>query len=80
MRDPNRIDLTAIDAVQSTAINDAFSFIGTAAFTAEGQIRVFQDGLHAVVQINTRGSDGVEMAIRLYQVDAATLSEADFLL
>lgn len=79
-RDRNRIDLTAIDAAQSTAINDAFSFIGTAAFTAEGQIRVFQDGLHAVVQINTSGSDGAEMAIRLYQVDAATLSEADFLL
>lgn len=36
----DKIDLSALDAIPSTAANDAFSFIGTAAFTSvAGQLR-----------------------------------------
>ena len=41
----DRIDLSAIDARTGTAANDAFGFIGEAAFTGvAGQLRVGSDG------------------------------------
>lgn len=39
-----RLDLAPIDAIAATLGDDAFSFIGTAAFTAAGQLRWEQDG------------------------------------
>lgn len=40
----DRIDLSAIDAISSTIDNDAFVFVGAAAFTAAGQLR-FEAGV-----------------------------------
>lgn len=72
------IGLTAIDANAATPENDAFGYVGLAAFTAAGQIRVAQDGVDAIVQINATGIGLAEMEIRLANFDAATLTAADF--
>ena len=50
----------------------------TAAFTAEGQIRAFQSGVHTVVEFNTTGTSGAEMSLQLDNFTAATLTVADF--
>jgi hypothetical protein len=78
----DRIDVSAIDATGSTAWNAPFKFIGTAEFTAEGQIRVEQhdDKGYALVQFNTLGTSGAEMEIRLYGTQAATLTADNFVL
>jgi serralysin len=49
----DKIDLEAIDAKARTTDNQAFSFIGSAAFTAEGQVRVVTEGDHTLVEMNT---------------------------
>lgn len=69
---------TAIDAIAATPENDAFGYVGLAAFTAAGQIRVAQDGVDAIVQIKAAGIGLAEMEIRLANFDAATLTAADF--
>jgi Ca2+-binding RTX toxin-like protein len=75
------LDLFDIDARSSVAGNDAFTFIGTAAFTADGQIRVVQSGADTIVQINTSGSgSGSEMTILLQNFLASNLSASDFIL
>lgn len=76
----DRIDLSAIDAVQSVAGNQSFTFIGSAGFSAEGQVRVVQQGDNAVVIVNTSGAGGGEMAIVLANFDASTINAADFIL
>lgn len=76
----DRIDLSRLDARASTAANDAFQFIGTASFTAEGQIRVSQSGANTAVYINTAGAGTGEMSILLLNVNASLLSASDFIL
>ena len=71
------IDLSTIDAIAGGA-NDAFNFIGTAAFTAAGQARVFQSGADTIVALNTSGTGGAEAQILLIGVTATTLSVDDF--
>jgi Ca2+-binding RTX toxin-like protein len=56
------------------------AFIGTAEFTATGQVRVFQVGGDTQVAINLAGSDALEMAIVLRDVAAAALTAEDFIL
>jgi Ca2+-binding RTX toxin-like protein len=56
------------------------AFIGTAEFTATGQVRVFQVGGDTQVAINLAGSDALEMAIVLRDVAAASLTAGDFIL
>ena len=51
----------------------------TAAFTAEGQVRAFQSGVHTVVEFNTTGGSVAEMSIQLDNFAAATLTFADFI-
>jgi RTX calcium-binding nonapeptide repeat (4 copies)/FG-GAP repeat len=76
----DKIDLEHIDAQAGTAGNQAFTaFLGTGAFTAEGQIRVFQSNTNAVIEVNTTGTAGAEMHIVLANVLAATLDFADFI-
>jgi Ca2+-binding RTX toxin-like protein len=58
----------------------ALAFIGTAAFSAAGQVRVEQVGASARVQINLAGPDAAEMAIVLRDVIATTLTAEDFIL
>jgi Ca2+-binding RTX toxin-like protein len=70
----DRLDLSAIDArAATTTVNEAFSFIETAAFTDAGQVRwrPLADG--AVVEANTGGSLAPDLTIELrntFTVDA----------
>lgn len=76
----DRIDVRDIDAMTAATGNQAFTFIGTAAFTAEGQIRVEQRGADTLVTFNTSGNSGAEMQLSLLGFTASTLTFADFLL
>jgi Ca2+-binding RTX toxin-like protein len=74
------IDFGTIDAKAATAGNAAFTFIGAADFTAEGQIRAVQAGAHAILEINTAGTSGAEMTVQLSNFTATALTTADFIL
>jgi VCBS repeat-containing protein len=76
----DRIDLSDIDASKSLAENQSFAFIGKAAFSAEGQVRVVQSGADAVILVNTSGNSGAEMKIVLSGVSITAISESDFIL
>lgn len=71
----DRIDLIDVYA-------GVLSFIGTAAFSAAGQVRVVASGTDTLVQVNTVGAGGAEMEILVH--DGASLpsqwTAADFLL
>jgi Ca2+-binding RTX toxin-like protein len=73
------IDLSTIDAKAGTGGNNAFSFIGAAGFSAEGQVRAVQSGAHTLVQVNTTGASGGEMSVLLVDVTASTITAADFI-
>ncbi|MEQ1904122.1 MAG: hypothetical protein ABL888_08070 [Pirellulaceae bacterium] len=72
------IDVINIDGKTSDPASSTFSFIGNAAFTAEGQIRAFQVGSTAVVEFNTTGNGAAEMQIALVNFTAANLTINDF--
>ncbi len=58
----DRIDLSRIDAISGGA-NDAFSFIGGAAFTAAGQLRVTANGSAWLVEGDIDGDGIADFAI-----------------
>jgi len=62
----DRIDLSTIDANANQGGNQAFTFIGGAAFTAAGQAR-FANG---VLQVETNGSGGADFEVRLIGVSS----------
>jgi Ca2+-binding RTX toxin-like protein len=72
----DKIDLSSIDAKLHTAGGQDFTFIGTKAFTAEGQIRFAVSDGHTFVQVNTSGAGGAEMVIDL--LGNIQLSAANF--
>lgn len=75
------IDVSGIDAVSGTRGNDAFSFIGTGAFTGvAGQLRAFAlgDGLFYVAG-DTNGDKTADFGIYVQSTDTALL-KADFVL
>jgi serralysin len=80
----DKIDLSAIDANQNTGANDAFTFIGTAAFTALGQVRYLYDTTttpgteYTVIQINDTGGTGADFSVAL--IGHLTPTAADFVL
>ncbi len=74
------LDFTAIDAKAGVPFNNAFSFRGTLAFDAEGQVRVVQSGAHTLVYLNTTGLTGAEMILQLDNVTATSITAADFLM
>ena len=74
----DKLDLSWIDAKAGQAGEQAFTFIGSGAFTAEGQIRAHVSGGDMLVEVNTSGHAGAEMSIELSGI--ASLSEMDFLL
>ena len=76
----DRIDLSNIDARAGSGGNQNFTFIGQAAFSAEGQIRAIQSGGDTLIQINTTAANGSEMVISLANFSATDLSAADFIL
>lgn len=75
----DRLDFSTIDPVPGRPDN-AFSFIGTAAFTGIGQIRAVQFGDATIVQVNIGGTRAPDMAVQLLDIPAATLSLQDFVL
>ncbi|HYD25559.1 MAG TPA: M10 family metallopeptidase C-terminal domain-containing protein [Croceibacterium sp.] len=85
----DRIDLSAIDANTATPANDAFSFIGTAAFSgAPGELRIFARGSlsspHWVVQGNVDGVAGengyTDFNMLVYGTGLTPLTGSDFVL
>lgn len=74
------LDLSAIDAMAATGGNQSFSFIGTARFTAEGQVRAVQSGADVIVLVNTAGTALAEMSFVLAGVLVGDLEAADFVL
>ena len=76
----DRFDVVSIDAKASGGANDTFSFIGTTAFSAEGQIRDTQIGLDTLIEFNIAGTSGAEMWIILRDFVAIDLTQFDFFL
>jgi Ca2+-binding RTX toxin-like protein len=74
------IDLSAIDAKYSTVANDSFTFIGSAAFTAEGQIRAIRSGANTLIEVNAGGMSGAETSVLLAGVSFTTITANDFIL
>jgi Ca2+-binding RTX toxin-like protein len=72
------IDLHSIDAVFGTAGNQAFNFIGTAAFGAAGDLRYEQQGGITYVEGDTNGDGIADFSIALD--GTITLSTGDFVL
>lgn len=80
------IDLRGIDAFAGTSANDAFLFVGTAAFgsATAGEVRFRQVDLqgryndHTLIEIDTDGDARAEAVIRVNGF--YTLTEQDFLL
>lgn len=70
------IDISTIDANTTVTGNQAFSFIGAAAFTAPGQIRAVKQGGNTIVQLSNDGDTAAEMVITLRGL--YTLEAADF--
>src|SRR3954454_6513558 len=61
----DKLDLHSVDAKAGTSGDQAFTFVGGAGFSAEGQARAFFEGDHTVVQLNTGGANGAESEIQL---------------
>ena len=74
------LDFSGIDAQAGTAGNQAFSYIGGATFTGEGQIRAFQSGTSVILVANTTGLNGAEMQVMLQNVLVGDLAAGDFIL
>ena len=54
----DKLDFSTIDANTGVSGNQAFSFIGNAAFTAAAQVRYVFDGTNTIVQGNIGGGNG----------------------
>lgn len=76
----DKIELLAIDAKLHAPDNNVFTFIGSAAFSAEGQIRVASSGGNTLVMINVDGTANAEMVIQLDGIDPSVLNKDDFIL
>ncbi|MBX3577996.1 MAG: M10 family metallopeptidase C-terminal domain-containing protein [Rhizobiaceae bacterium] len=63
--DIDRIDLSAIDAISFIRGNQAFAFVGTAAFTGAGQVRFEFLGGDTLISVNTDNDAYAEMQIML---------------
>ena len=78
MRGQDKIDLSAIDAREATAANDAFTWFGTKAFTgAAGQLRFNDLGAEVFVQGDVNGDGVADFEIH---VKVATVAASDFIL
>jgi hypothetical protein len=66
----------ALDANAGVAGNQVFTFIGTAAFSAAGQLRYSQVGGETIIQANTNSS--IEFELRLSGIH--NLTGGDFIL
>jgi Ca2+-binding RTX toxin-like protein len=76
----DRIDLSGIDARAAVAGNQAFTFIGNAAFTDQGQIRAVQQGTAVILLVNNMGTAAPDMLIALIDTRLAEITASDFIL
>jgi hypothetical protein len=74
----DKINLSAIDANINAANNQAFKFIGTAAFANAGDLRYTVSGGHAYVSGDINGNGTADFMIRLN--NTASLVAGDFVL
>lgn len=73
------IDLGGVDADTTTGGNQAFTFVGSAAFSnVAGELRAFDDGTDTWVQADTNGDGAADFEIVLTGV--LTLAGSDFVL
>ena len=76
----DKLDLSTIDAKSGTATNDAFSYIGSAAFSGTaGQLRAEHVGGNTVVQGDVNGDGVADFEIALIGF-TGTISASDFIL
>ena len=71
------LHFTNMDADETVAGNQDFTFIGTAAFTAPGQINWFTNGTDTFIQLNTNADltvDGIIQVNGVHTVDAGWFS------
>ncbi|MEQ1815297.1 MAG: hypothetical protein ABL861_02270 [Nitrosomonas sp.] len=59
----DRVDVNAIDENTGVAGNQNFTFISTAAFSAAGQIRVFESDGNTIIQGNVDAALGADFEI-----------------
>jgi Ca2+-binding RTX toxin-like protein len=79
--DGDRLHLQSIDANSTTVGDDAFSFIGNAAFTGvAGQLRFFDSGAHTLVQGDTDGNGVADFEVLLQGNAGHPLFVTDFVL
>ena len=79
VRGADKLDLSGIDAKGSATTNDAFSFIGSSAFSGSaGQLRFYDGGGFAIVQGDTNGDKVADFEIRVDNL--TSLQSTDFLL
>jgi Ca2+-binding RTX toxin-like protein len=78
----DRLNFVRIDANASVAGDQAFGFVGTAAFTntGVGQIRYQDTGINLLVQADVNGDGIADMEVVLQGVTGGTLTAADFVL
>jgi Ca2+-binding RTX toxin-like protein len=78
----DRVDLATIDAKTGPAGNQAFAFIGTAAFTGAGQVRLTGSGADTLIQANTGGSLSAEFEVAVQDegVQPGQWAAGDFIL
>lgn len=75
----DKIDLADIDANEQASGNQAFTFVGTKAFTGAGQLRAFQQNGDTIIEANvTDATAGAELRIVLDQ--AMAMQAGDFIL
>jgi hypothetical protein len=79
------IALNTIDADTSTGADDAFTFIGSAAFTlgTAGQLRAYEDSGqpgHWFVEADVNGDAVADLVIQVYTTDLQPLDGSDFML
>lgn len=79
--DGDLIDLSLIDAVASTQTNDAFAFVGAAAFSGKaGELRAFNAGSVWIVEGDSDGNGVADLVIEVLVTDGTPLAATDFLL
>ena len=75
----DHIDLSAVDGNANATGAQQFAFIGSAAFTAAGQLRVTQTAGAAHVEGDTNGDGQADFAIDVTISDGHSLALADFI-
>ena len=78
VRGTDHIDLSGMDANTGKSGDQSFSFIGTKAFSAAGQLREFVSGTHTIIQGSTDADHTAEFEIDLN--GKSTHTATDFML